>query len=372
MKITFILKNSANIRGGVRVIAIYAKYLQKRGHQVFIASLPQAHPTLGQQLRSLIKGKILTPPKNNSSSYFNDLGVIVHTIESQRPIVDSDLPDGDVVIATWWETAEWVEKLSQKKGTKIYFIQHHELHDYLPINRVKATYLLPLHKIVIAQWLKDLMFSDYGDEQVSLVANSVDMKQFNAPPRSKQSIPTVGLMYSSLDWKGCDISLKAFTLAQKTIPQLHLIAFGQKDISPNLPLPYGTKYIQQPSQETIKDIYASCDAWLFSSRLEGFGLPILEAMACRTPVIGTPAGAALELIAKGGGILVKPEDPEDMARAIIDIINLSNQQWQVVSDAAYTTATSYTWEDATTLFEAALYTAIERTKNGELGETKIR
>jgi len=44
-------------------------------------------------------------------------------------------------------------------------------------------------------------------------------------------------------------------------------------------------------------------------------LPILEAMACRTPVIGTPAGPAPELLGAGGGILVRPEDPADMAMA---------------------------------------------------------
>ena len=119
-------------------------------------------------------------------------------------------------------------------------------------------------------------------------------------------------------------------------------------------------------QSLFKDLYSSCDAWLFGSLNEGFGLPILEAMACRTPVIGTPVGAAPELISEGNGILVKPEDPEDMARAIIQIVNMSNEQWKKMSDVAYKTATSYTWDDATDLFEEAIYTAIERTKNGDL------
>ena len=70
-----------------------------------------------------------------------------------------------------------------------------------------------------------------------------------------------------------------------------------------MPLPRDTEFHLRPPQDRIRDIYSKCDAWLFGSRSEGFGLPILEAMACRTPVIGTPAGAAPELLGDGRGIL---------------------------------------------------------------------
>ncbi|MGC8714943.1 MAG: glycosyltransferase [Leptodesmis sp.] len=53
----------------------------------------------------------------------------------------------------------------------------------------------------------------------------------------------------------------------------------------------------------MRDYYSACDAWLFPSRYEAVGLPILEAMACRTPVIGTPAGIAPEMLSDGAGIL---------------------------------------------------------------------
>jgi len=172
-------------------------------------------------------------------------------------------------------------------------------------------------------------------------------------------------VYSKAYWKGCDISLKAFSLATQNTPNLHLVAFGHPEPSLDLPLPPGTEYIRQPPQHAIKDFYAKCDVWLFGSRSEGFGRPILEAMACRTPVIGTPAGAAPELLSDGGGILVKPEDPEDMARAIEQICQLSEPEWQAMSDAAYAKASSYTWDDAAQLCEQAFYTAIERTKRGD-------
>ena len=102
-------------------------------------------------------------------------------IESRRPVVGADLPDADIVIATWQETAESISELSPNKGRKFYFIQGHEVFDYLPAEQVKKTYQLPLHKITISGLLLDLMNQTYGDSDVSLVPNSVNTKQFWAP-----------------------------------------------------------------------------------------------------------------------------------------------------------------------------------------------
>jgi glycosyltransferase involved in cell wall biosynthesis len=274
-------------------------------------------------------------------------------IEKYRPIVADDLPDSDVVIATWWETAEWVAALPPTKGKKAYFIQHYEAHQDQDPARVDATWRLPLHKIIIARWLVEIA-AKLGDENISLVPNAVDLQQFNAPPRGKQTMPTVGVMYSVVPFKGCEVSLAAVELARKNLPELKLVSFGNRNPMPHLPLPPGTDYTMQPAQDRIRDIYSRCDAWLVGSRSEGFGLPILEAMACRTPVIATPTGAAPELIANGGGVLTPIDDPRSMAREIERVVQLPDQQWRVMSDAAYATASSYSWDDATKLFEAAL------------------
>jgi glycosyltransferase involved in cell wall biosynthesis len=57
------------------------------------------------------------------------------------------------------------------------------------------------------------------------------------------------------------------------------------------------------------------------SRFEGFGLPAAEAMACGTPVVAARAGALPELLGVGGGgVLVPPEDPEALAKAIASLL----------------------------------------------------
>jgi glycosyltransferase involved in cell wall biosynthesis len=226
--------------------------------------------------------------------------------------------------------------------------------------------MLPMHKITLSEWLVNLAREKYGDSQVSLAPPSVDTQQFYACPRNKQSVPTVGITYSTMYVKGTDIALKAFSLAAAKIPNLRLVALGLEAPSSELPLPANTEYVIQPDQDKIKDYYSKCDAWLLASRSEGFALPIIEAMACRTPVISTPAGAAPEILSGGTGILVRPQDPEEMAKAIESICQLPNSKWQALSEAAYAKVKNYIWEDATAYFEAALKVAVDKSKQRDV------
>lgn len=349
MRVTFVLPH-AGLAGGIRVCAIYAQALQARGHQVSVVSTPKPPPTsFRKRLKAIFAGD---PPKE--PGHFDNVSVPHHVIDSYRPITERDLPDADVVIATWWETAEWVNPLPARKGKKVYFIQHDERFAGQSTQRVEETFKFPFYRITIAQWLVELARDHYGVDQIALVPNGVDLQQFNAPPRGKQKTPTVGMMFSTAHFKGCDITLEAFRMAARNVANLHLVAFGQHQPNENLPLPAGADFVYRPAQDKIREVYASCDAWLFGSRSEGYGLPILEAMACRTPVIGTPTGAAPELISQGGGVLVKPQDPIDMARAIERVCRLPVNDWQAVSDAAYRTAQANTWDRCADLFEAAL------------------
>ncbi|MGE5296961.1 MAG: glycosyltransferase family 4 protein [Solirubrobacterales bacterium] len=365
MIISFIIPAS-NMSGGIRVVAIYAQRLQRRGHTVVVVSPPLRRPSLRSRVRAILRGQGWPVNPRKRPSHFDGVDVELRVLDRWRPVTDADVPDADVVVATWWETAEWAAALAPRKGAKAYFVQGHEVFPNLPIDRVEATWRLPLHKIAVAQWLVDLARDRYGDEHASLVPNSVDLGQFHAPSRGKQRVPTVGMIYSTVPCKGCEISLRAYASCVERLPALRLLAFGASPIAPELPLPPGAEYTCLPPQASIKDLYARCDAWLFGSRSEGFGLPILEAMACRTPVIGTPAGAAPELLAGGGGQLVKAEDPEDMARAIETICTLPENAWMEMSRAAFKTAGSYTWDDATDRFERALRTTIDRARRGEI------
>jgi glycosyltransferase involved in cell wall biosynthesis len=356
MRVTFILP-IFDLSGGNRAVATYADRLHRRGHEVFLVGLPPTPLSLLRRLKDWVRGRGWQAQPKQGPSHCDSIEVPHHVLKRCRPVVDADVPDADVVIATWWETGEWVENLAPSKGVKVHFMQDYEIWGG-PRDRVDATCRLPMPKILGAEWVGTLLRERFGVTDYTVIPYGVDMDLFHAPPRGKQLCPTVGLCYTAFRNKGTDISLKAVEIARQKVPDLRLVAFGGSPPRDDLPLPADCDYSLLVPNDRLRTIYARCDAWLFGTRIEGFGLPILEAMACRTPVIGTPAGAAPELIVQGGGYLVRPEDPEDMAAAIERLVSLSDTEWRAMSEAAYQTAARYTWDEATDLFEKALHAAV--------------
>jgi glycosyltransferase involved in cell wall biosynthesis len=362
MRISFVLAGP-RFSGGLRVIALHAAALSKAGHNVTIVTPPL--PML-RRIKELREGRIHVGKYSFGHSLFERIGVKILLLDRKRALTDDDVPDGDAVIATYWQTVPWVEALSASKGRKVFFGQGFEergeaspeLHD---------AWARPLYKIVVSEWLAEIARERFGSNNVSLVPNSVDRNQFDAPPREKHVPPAAGLLYYHNDAnKGCDLCLEAVQIARERVPDLRLTAFG-RTARRRLPLPENTDYIREPAPDAIRDIYADADVWLWGSRGEGFGLPILEAMACRTPVISTATGAAPEILRHGGGVVLQEQSPALMAEALVDIVSRSGEAWRAMSDAAYQTITrglwvegakdGYTWDDASRLFEQALENA---------------
>ena len=140
------------------------------------------------------------------------------------------------------------------------------------------------------------MRDEYGDDAVDIVPNSVDHTQFHAPPREKQPRPTVGLLYGSAYWKRFTLAIEVLGRVHERLPELQVRCFGSE---PEPALPSFASYSRNPRQESLRDIYASCDVWLTASSSEGFNLPAMEAMACRTPVVATHTGWPAEAVIDG-------------------------------------------------------------------------
>ena len=363
MRITFVLPH-ADLSGGVRVIAIYAQGLIRRGHQVSVVSTPRSQPPFRRKVKSFLKGKGWIKKLPDGPSHLDGLDIDWRVIEKVRPITDADVPDADVVIAGWWETVEWVMGLRRKKGAKVHLIQGDERIYFPPGSeywkRAENTWRMPTHKIAISRWLHDLVKSVNGNRQCALVPNTVDTGQFHSERRGPQTAPTVGMAYSPAWFKGTDVALKAFRLAAQKIPGLRLESFGQYPLTEELPLPPGSGYEYQPAQDRIRDLYGRCDVWLCASRVEGFGLPILEAMACRCVVVTTRFGCTEDVVVDGvTGFLVEVDDSQALADRIIKFFSLPAERRMEMAEAALASVKKYTWEDAIGHFEEELYTAGE-------------
>jgi len=205
-----------------------------------------------------------------------------------------------------------------------------------------------------------MLKKEFSASRVALIPNSVDLKQFNASPRGKQRQPTLGMLYSGHPSKDCGTGFRALAMVKKKHPHARLLMFGATPPLVSLPVPHGAVFTQLPLQDRIRDIYASCDVWLCSSTSEGFGLPVLEAMACRCPIVATTVGGPVDIITDGvEGFLTPVGDAKSLAEKMKTVLSLPEAEWRKMSDAAYAKATSYSWNDAVDRFEAALNEAAQ-------------
>jgi phosphatidylinositol alpha 1,6-mannosyltransferase len=125
--------------------------------------------------------------------------------------------------------------------------------------------------------------------------------------------------------KGVDCILQAYARARALVPAgtMHLVIAGSGPKEPELraKAPEGVTFLGNLDRETVLPrLYASCDAFVFSSLTETLGLVILEAMASGLPVIATPAGGVADHLIDGvNGIAYPPRDVDALTRAMVAI-----------------------------------------------------
>jgi glycosyltransferase involved in cell wall biosynthesis len=102
---------------------------------------------------------------------------------------------------------------------------------------------------------------------------------------------------------------------------------------------YGRGSFGTVLEQDMPYLYSACDAFLTPSLHEGFCLPVVEAMACGTPVIGARATALPEVIGSGG-IVVDPYCIEEWVGAIEKVLK-SPEKWSI---RAKQRAEYFSWE----------------------------
>lgn len=349
LRVTFVLPDRG-LSGGIRVVVVHGNRLIERGHQVTIVCPRRPWPRNPRRLLTRLheEGRHWAGRERDHIDTFNGSLVVSRTGHLQAAI-----PDGDVIFGTHWLTANLVADLPPRKGRKAYFLQSYEAHSFDP-EKVDATWRLPLQKIVVARWLQDLAREKFDDASAVWVPNGVDTRQFDAPPRGLHSPRSIGFVYSPASVKNPEMAFEVHERVRRRFPDLRLISFGAARptlahrATPNM------TFFHRPPQETLRDIYARADVWLCSSCVEGFGLPLLEAMACRCPVVTTRCGGVVDFLRDGqNGFLVDVGDAAGMADAVVSLLS-DAQRWERASQAAYATRLEFTWRRSSSLLETAI------------------
>jgi glycosyltransferase involved in cell wall biosynthesis len=180
---------------------------------------------------------------------------------------------------------------------------------------------------------------DVPSDRIHLIWNGFDAGIFRVMPelsktdlmddygiRAEIDTSLVSFVGKFTDFKGIDVLLRAAAIYERAIPgvQTLLVGHGQlwgemQALRDELGL-NGIHFAGHRPQPEVARIYNAADVSVVPSRVEPFGLVAIEALACGTPVVATDMGGLPDFINKEVGALVPVDDPQSLARAIIEEI----------------------------------------------------
>ena len=184
--------------------------------------------------------------------------------------------------------------------------------------------------------------------------------------RQKYALPERYLLYlGGFDQrKNLSALLRAFALLVNRRPQARLVIAGRLPERDNPLFPDPRRLVEElgleerviftgwVAEEDKPSLLTGAMAFVFPSLYEGFGLPVVEAMACGTPVIASSSSSLPEVVGEGG-ILVEPTDAEALADAM-ELLLVDDALRAELRQRALAQAARFSWRQ-TALETLAVY-----------------
>jgi hypothetical protein len=368
MRITFVLPTK-NIAGGVKATFELANRLQERGHEVrivypLIPVPPGAKRFDLQRMEDKVKGTLLNLKKGNRVDWFDLEAKLIRTLRKGT----AGIPEGDVIVATWWADVYDVARCGPDKGEKFHIIRSYEVWGG-PDDKVNKAYTLPLHKVAISSWLKSLIEDKFRVPVHGPIMDGIDMNVFYMEREDFTAhFPRrVGLMYRRSPLKGMRDAFQAFLMVQEEYPSVEFVLFGDP------PLPEDKEAMSKlrdmefhriPFGGRLRSIYNSLDIFVLPSYLEGLANPPMEAMACGAACVFSDIGGMAEYSRPGEANLVfPPGQPGEMADAILTLLR-DEEKRREMARAGHELVKGFSWESCTDRLEGIIREVLATSGNG--------
>jgi glycosyltransferase involved in cell wall biosynthesis len=153
--------------------------------------------------------------------------------------------------------------------------------------------------------------------------------------------------------KGIPVLLEAWEKAQLREAELSLVGSWQLAEDRLKRLPRGVKFVGPVGPERLRELYRESDVFVFPSFFEGFGLVLLEAMACGLPAIASDRSAGPDILDDSCGRVVAAGDLEQLVE-MLRWFGTHRNQLPEMKRAARAKAETFTWKKYRTAVSEAV------------------
>lgn len=341
LNVTFVLPGRGR-SGGVRVTAEMAGRLLELGYSVRIAY--RIKPKFTAQwfkdgLRNYVHQKMSGPDNTDWLYRFRGELVPFSNLSGVR------FSPGEVVVAVGTHTVKEVYELKEN----VVKVRYNHGFSLESPAATSFAWGIPMLTIAVSNTLVPRLEGLSGGSVSAVVPNGIDQGEYFIEEKVVRN--GVGFMYSSHPVK-CPRDMVSFARNfGEMMPHIPQYYFGGD------PGPKGLdrgRYVRYPSVAEARGIYNKALVWISTSRAEGFGLPLLEAMACGCAVVSADNLGAREIIRDGeNGFLAPVGDIDAFIEIVRRLIEEPALRATVVGSAR-DTVKKFTWENAAEKMDAFL------------------
>lgn len=216
--------------------------------------------------------------------------------------------------------------------------------------------------IAISGHAYDQLTTSYGldEDDVVMIPHGVDTDWFY--PREEQH-PAVNEVQTTLLYvgrlgarKGLDLALRALAEVDNESIEFLIAGTGRheetlRELAQELGIAEQVRFLGYVPDEELPVLYSSADVFVLPSRYEGFGLVLLEAMACGTPVIGADAGGIPTAVKDGQVGNTVTREVEAITEVFTSVLK-KPEEWTIMAVQSCDYAKRNSWQKVTTEVES--------------------
>jgi glycosyltransferase involved in cell wall biosynthesis len=341
MKVSFVLPGFGR-SGGSKVTVVVANGLISRGHHVrLFVHKPNTFS------RSRLRNEWLKIRYLRTNDWQQ---LFIGCVEPFKDLTKCRFENNEIVVAVGlWSCRE----LSRQNNSNIKKV--HYIHGAPPgdVNLMKEAWCENVPKIAVASFLKQKVKDICGQDVIAVIPNGIDTNEYypSVPESERDGIGTMFSFPTYYKDPDPQTILSVLRRLGKSRPQVPQRIFGACRRPKEVPR---VVYTRLPSIEKAREIYSRSLVWVLASRTEGFGLPVLEAMACGCAVVATDSGGPRDMIVDGkNGFLVGVGDVDSIVEKVELLLNDDALRCHVVEESRKIVK-KFNWEASITKLEQAL------------------